>query len=212
MPIIDAVSFTVDHLRLEGMLHLPPVTPPVPAVVVCHPHPMYGGSMHNLVVAEVCRCLNEQGIAALRFNFRGTGGSQGTHTDGMQEPDDVKGALSYLEAQEVVDFGRLGVAGYSFGAYVALVAGVADGRAKALCGIAPPVSYLDMSFLKNSAKPKLFIVGSRDEITPLEPFLALLRQLPGENSHEVLDGTDHFLAGYEERVAERVASFFKEWL
>lgn len=209
---VEQINFTADHLLLEGMLHLPEASPPVPAVVVSHPHPLYGGNMHNLVVGHICRCLTEKGIAALRFNFRGTGASQGTHANGIHERDDISGALSYLEALEGIDPARLGVAGYSFGAYVALAAGTQDGRSKALCGIAPPIAYMDMSFLKNSAKPKLFLFGSRDEITPLEPFLTLFRQLPGDNRYEVIQGADHFLFGHEESVAELVAGFFTERL
>lgn len=209
---VEKISFTVDHLILEGMLHLPAVSPPFPGVVVCHPHPLYGGNMHNLVVAEMCRCLNDKGIASLRFNFRGAGASQGTHTGGEQEPEDVRGALSFLESVKGVDAVSLGLAGYSFGAYAALNAGAADARARAMCGIAPPIALLDMGFLKNSAKSKLFIFGSRDEITPLEPFLALFSQLPGDNRYEIIQGADHFLFGCEERVAEIAASFFADKL
>ncbi|MDP2727725.1 MAG: alpha/beta hydrolase, partial [Dehalococcoidia bacterium] len=198
---ISPVTFAADHLLLEGVLHLPEASTAVPAVVVCHPHPLYGGNMYNLVVTEICRCLVEREIAALRFNFRGTGASQGSYGEGVQEQADVRGALSYLASLEQVDPNRLGVAGYSFGAFVALAAGVTDQRAKALCGIAPPVTYVDLSFLKDSATPKFFIFGSRDEITPLDPFLDLYRQLQGENRYEVVQGTDHFLFGYEDGVA-----------
>lgn len=177
-------------------------------MVVCHPHPLYGGNMYNLVVAEICRCLNERGIAALRFNFRGTGASQGSHGQGVHEREDVAGALSYLESLEDIDPDRLGAAGYSFGAFVAMAAAASDVRAKALCGIAPPVAVTDLSFLKDSTKPKFFVFGSRDEITPLEPFLALFNQMPGEKCYDVIDGADHFLFGFEERAAEAVAGYF----
>ena len=205
---ITQVTFPADDLVLEGMLHLAEMASPAPGVVVCHPHPLYGGNMHNLVVAEMCRCLNERGITALRFNFRGTGASQGSHGEGVHERQDVKGALSYLFSLPSVDSSRLGVAGYSFGASVALAAGASEPLAKALCAIAPPIVYVDLSFLKDSPKPKLFIFGSRDEITPLEPFLALYQQLQGDNRYEVVQGADHFLFGYEERVSEAVAAFF----
>ena len=164
--------------------------------------------MHNLVVAQICRCLNENGIAALRFNFRGTGASQGAHGEGILEREDVKGALSYLESLQTVDTAHMGVAGYSFGAFVALAAGAEDSRAKAMCGVAPPMAHADISFLKASTKPKFFIFGSRDEITPLEPFLALYAELKGDNRYEVVQGADHFLFGYEELVAETVAEYF----
>lgn len=210
---VEQVTFrSSDNLSLEGFLHLPPERGGLPGVVVCHPHPLYGGNMHNLVVAEICRCLNDQDIAALRFNFRGTGASEGRHTDGVHEPDDVMGALSYLESLERVDGGRLGVVGYSFGAFAGTKGGAADPRARAICGIAPPILLVDMSFLKASSKPKLFIFGSRDEITPLGPFMELFSELPGENRYEVLEGADHFLFGYEERAAELVAGFFAERL
>lgn len=168
--------------------------------------------MQNLVVAEICRCLNEKGMAALRFNFRGTGASQGRHGEGVSEREDVVGALSYLASIQGVDPNRVGLAGYSFGAYVALAAGAVDPRAKALCGLAPPVAHMDLSFLAGSAKPKFFIFGSRDDITPLDPFLGLYEHLPGDKSYELVQGADHFLFGYEERVAEAVASYFAQVL
>lgn len=156
--------------------------------------------------------LGGKGIAALRFNFRGTGASQGSHGGGIQEQEDVKGALSYLTSLEGMDPDRLGVAGYSFGAFVALAAGASDQRAKALCGIAPPVAFVDLSFLKDSAKSKLFAMGSQDEICPLEPLLALFPHLQGDNRYQVVEGVDHYLSGYEERIAEMVAAYFAEVL
>lgn len=211
MPI-TTVTFPAGSLVLEGLLHLPEGSAPSPGVVVCHPHPLYGGNMHNLVVAEICRCLNERGIIALRFNFRSVGSSQGSHGEGIGEQEDVRGALSHLASLAGVDPERLGVTGYSFGAFVALAAGAADPRAKVLCGIAPPVAHVDMSFLKDSTKPEFFIFGSRDEITPLVPFMALYQQLQGENRYQVVQGADHFLFSYEGVIAEAVADYFASML
>jgi alpha/beta superfamily hydrolase len=106
------VTFNTDGLTLEGLLHLPPVTP-CPGVVVAHPHPQYGGDMHNNVVHALCRAVNSVGAAALRFNFRGVGASEGSFDNGVGEQRDVAGALEYLRALPEIT-ARIALVGYSF--------------------------------------------------------------------------------------------------
>jgi hypothetical protein len=166
--------------------------------------------MHVLLIAQVCRELSHKGMAALRFNFRGTGASEGTHGEGIAEQQDVASALTFLGSLPEVDEDRLGVVGYSFGAFVGLAAGMRDQRVKALAAIAPPGALMDLSFLKGSSQPKFLIFGSKDGLAPAEPLLALLRESPGENRYEVVEGADHFFLGYEEVVARKVAEYLAE--
>ncbi|MPZ24584.1 MAG: hypothetical protein GEU28_13855 [Dehalococcoidia bacterium] len=112
------ISTTDTEPELEGVLHLPDSTP-APGVVICHPHPLYGGDMDNYVVAALCRALVAADFAALRFNFRGVGASQGNHDGRIGERSDARRALDWLGNHESVDPERLAIAGYSFGAIVA---------------------------------------------------------------------------------------------
>jgi alpha/beta superfamily hydrolase len=113
------VTFASDDLTLEGILHLP-AGEPAPGIVVCHPHPQYGGDMHNNVVDALCDTALAGGAVALRFNFRGTGGSEGSHDKGIGERNDVRAALAYLRDLPEVDGNRVALAGYSFGAALAV--------------------------------------------------------------------------------------------
>ncbi|HJX69980.1 MAG TPA: hypothetical protein VJ441_02685, partial [Dehalococcoidia bacterium] len=99
---------------------MPQGEPPFPAVAVCHPHPLYGGDMHNNIVLAICSALAEASIAAFRFNFRGVGRSQGAFAEGVGAQEDVKAALAFLTPSSKVDSQRVGLAGYSFGTRVAL--------------------------------------------------------------------------------------------
>ena len=110
------VRFPSGELLLEGVLGLPEGDGPFPAVVVCHPHPLYGGSMDNNVVNSICEALTRASLVSFKFNFRGVGGSQGTHSGGAGEQEDVAAAISFVSDQAEVDPGRIGLAGYSAGA------------------------------------------------------------------------------------------------
>lgn len=110
------VEFKSDSLTLEGVLATPDGAGPFPAVIVCHPHPLYGGSMDNNVVDGLCAGLARQSLASLKFNFRGVGGSQGSFAHGAGEQRDVSAALAYITTVHEIDTGRIGLAGYSAGA------------------------------------------------------------------------------------------------
>ena len=131
------VSFACGSLKLEGLYYGVESAGPVPAVVVCHPHPLYGGSMRNNVTYALADALVKCGIAALLFNFRGVGRSQGSHGGGIAEQEDVRAALDWLGPGKGVDAGRLGLAGYSFGAGVAYPVGCRDERVKAIALVSP---------------------------------------------------------------------------
>jgi len=197
------VSIGGGEFTLEGVLHSPEADAPGPAVTVCHPHPLYGGNMHNNLVVAVCEALAEAGITALRFNFRGVGGSAGSHGDGVGERDDVKAALGFLAGGERIDPERIGLGGYSFGGGVAMAA--ADRRTKALALISPAADEADWAKLREFGGPKMIIGGGRDDIVTADG----LRRNAGKTELKVVDGADHFWFGHEETAAAAVTGFFQ---
>jgi hypothetical protein len=163
------------------------------AALVCHPHPLYAGTMHNKVVARAAKALQEAGFATLRFNFRGVGYSTGAYDEGRGETEDARVALDYLlndqpHAREVI------VVGFSFGSAVAFRLGCHDARVNKLIAIGAPARLHDLNSLSNCTKPQLFIHGVLDDIAPLAPLEELIAQSP---SHEHLKfvtiaGAGHF--------------------
>jgi alpha/beta superfamily hydrolase len=180
--------------RLEAILWTPPSSgqPPL-AALVCHPHPLYGGTMHNKVVYQAAKSLDALGLPVLRFNFRGAGLSAGKHDHGRGELDDVRAALDFL-ATEFPQVPLL-IAGFSFGCWMGLTVGCADARVTELIGLGTPVNRTDFSFLRTCAKPKLFVHGAEDEHGDITKLKALVQSLPGENELVVVSGADHFFAG-----------------
>ncbi len=163
------------------------------AAVVCHPHPLFGGTMHNKVVYQAAKSLAAFGLPVLRFNFRGAGLSVGEHDRGIGEKGDVRAALDFLE----IKFPGVPVllAGFSFGAWVGLHVGCEDPRVSHLIGLGIPVNNTDFSFLRQCGKPKLFVHGGNDEFGARENVKALVASLPGDNHLVVVEGVDHFFAG-----------------
>ena len=222
------VRFESDSLSLEGVLIVPEGKGPFPAVVVCHPHPLYGGSMENNVVKAICEALVNQSIAAFKFNFRGVGDSRGSFSTGREMQNDVSGAITYLTAQKEIDPERVGLVGYSAGAAWGLAAvachpggldgrgrrisGNGDPRVKALAGISPPLSLFDFSILKDCRKAKLMLAGSQDEYVKVEELQYFCRDLAEPKVCEIIEGADHFWWGYESLMAEKVAAFLKKCL
>lgn len=204
------VTFPCGDLSLEGVVAIPEAVFPCSAVVVCHPHPLYGGIMENNVVIAVCQALSSASIASLRFNFRSVGGSQGKHDNGVGEQDDVVAALSFLSSMGGVDQNRIGICGYSFGAGVALEVAVKNEQVKALALISPVLSH--PSPITSYARPKLLLWGSQDLALPQADFKSFTDALPGPKQYEVIPGADHFWWGHEARVATRVAAFFTNTL
>lgn len=201
------VKFSGDGLELEGILHLPQEDAPFPAVVVCHPHPLYGGDMYNNVVTTICHSLAEASIAALRFNFRGVGRSQGEFCEGIGEQEDVKAAIAFLTSVKEAQPDKIGVAGYSFGTKVALPVALQK-EVQAIALVSPFLSVQDWEHLKHYTNPKLFLCGSDDYLIPSQEIQRITRELPEPNYYEVIPGADHFWWGYEGEVAKRVTAFF----
>src|ERR1700739_1270498 len=169
--------------RLEAMLWTAPPSKQRLAAVVSHPHPLFGGTMHNKVVYQVAKTLDRVGLPVLRFNFRGAGLSAGAHDRGIGEQEDVRTSLDFLAAEFPAV--PLLLAGFSFGAWVGLRVGCADKRVVKLIALGTPVNSSDFSFLKNCAKPKLFVHGEKDEYGAVEKVKALVASLPGENRLDI---------------------------
>ena len=204
--MLQRIEFPCGKITLEGMVSVPEGPGPFGLVVVCHPHPLYGGNMFNNVVHEVCENLGEKGLAWLKFNFRGVGKSGGRYSDGIGEQDDAQTAISFGERQERIDPGIIGVCGYSFGSIVAFAVAAKDSRVKAVAGISPfiqPPDLLDRCF-----RPKLFVTGARDGFVDPKSLEEQVKKLPEPKELVLFPGADHFWSEEAVAMAEKVSRFF----
>jgi len=184
------------------------------AAIVCHPHPVYGGTLHNKVVFHVMKALNNLGLPVLRFNFRGAGLSHGEHDQGTGEVADVRAALDWLDGEF-----RLPIvfAGFSFGAAIGLRAAAPDSSVPALISLGTPISPVDnrsydYDFLTTCTKPKLFVSGSRDQFASKAKLEALVQSVPGPKKLVIIDAADHFFEGRLREMRETVEGWTKETL
>lgn len=175
--------------------------------LVLHPHPLYGGTMHNPVVFHTARALHDAGFETLRINFRGVGASSGTHDRGIGEVEDAREALDFLLSQQPAAKQVL-VAGFSFGSAVALKLGCSDARVHRVIAIAAPAGMYDFSFLAQCAKPKLFVHGDRDDVAPLSLLRDKLERLAVPQADvRVLRGATHFFEGQLDELRSEVQQF-----
>jgi uncharacterized protein len=192
---------------LEARLGVPPNARG--GLVVCHPHPLYGGDMDNPVVVRTVEVARESGLSTLRFNFRGAGRSSGTHAQGIGEVADVLAALATLRSR--VPAGRpLGLAGYSFGAAVASRTADPNGPLAALGLIAPPLAMFDWSALDAGDRDLLLVSGTRDPYCPQPELAALAERLRGAEL-VTIDGADHFFFGKLFPLGEAVRRWVSRW-
>jgi len=208
----EEVFVRCGSIVLEGVFEAPAnAADPSPGAVVCHPHPLYGGNMHNNVTRAARRALIERGVACLRFNFRGTGRSEGSHGDGVAELEDVRAAIDFLVDRKEIDPARLLVAGYSFGCWVGLRAAAGDSRPSRLIGISPPVDSYDFGFLLNETRPKLLVAGDRDFVCSVAGFQELARAVPEPKLTVLLQGADHFHVGREDDLVREIHLFLNTY-
>src|SRR5579864_5304927 len=187
------------------------------AALVCHPHPLFGGTLHNKVVFHTMKALNNFGFPVLRFNFRGAGLSQGEHDNGIGEVEDVRAALDWLDSEFHLP---LVFAGFSFGAAVGLRAACADSRVRAAIGIGTPVAPVaadteeprvyTLDFLRDCAKPKLFVSGARDQFGPRGKLEELVASVPEPKKLVIIEGGDHFFEGRLRELREAIESWVRE--
>jgi len=163
-------TFHSGNLTLEGIIDIPEGKSPFPAVVVCHPHPLYGGNMHDNVITTIVRALLYKGIACFRFNFRGVGESQGSYGGGFREQDDAARAVDFVTKMGKIDPDKIGLAGYSFGGGVAFKVALKDDAVKALALVSPVIPDSGWKKLGGYARPKLLVLGDSDEYFPLAKY------------------------------------------
>lgn len=183
------------------------------AGLVAHPHPVFGGTMHNKVVYHTMKVLNGFGFPMLRFNFRGVGGSHGQHDNGRGEVDDVKVALEWLSNE----FGKpIIFAGFSFGAAVGLRAACPDSRVAALISLGTPVAAegraYSYEFLQECSKPKLFISGERDQFATSRTLEERVRTLPGPTRLVMIPQADHFFTGHLDSMRRALKAWLEDML
>ena len=205
----QSIAFKGRKLTLEGILTLPTdLSGPFPGVVLCHPHPLFGGNMDSPVMDTLCRTLDGEGIATLRFNFQGVGGSEGSFDRGIGEQEDLKAALNTLKRWPGVNGSKIGIAGISFGAVVALDVLPKAKGIEALAAVAPTISGLRKSKLDKYKGAKLLIVGEKDRLVPSEELSSIVTTLSSPLEFIIVPGADHAWGGYEDQVGAQVTNFF----
>ncbi|MCC7340405.1 MAG: alpha/beta hydrolase [Bryobacterales bacterium] len=204
---IESVMIPGPAGRLEGLLEEPESGVPLHAVVVCHPHPMHGGTMHNKVVYRLARGLRRTGAVVLRFNFRGVNLSEGQFDQGDGEVEDARAALSFLRGR----YPNLAfsLAGFSFGSRVILRLGCEQSvGATRLIAVGYPTRWPDLDVLQICAREKIFIQSTHDEFGPIDSLRQLVESLPDPKVLYEVEARDHFFAGaldaFEHLVEEMV--------
>lgn len=193
--------------RLEAVVD-EPSTASRAAVLIAPPHPELGGTMFSKVVHHAAQGFARVGCTALRFNYRGTGLSEGRFDGGLSERDDMTVLLDYLEEKYEVP---LWVAGYAFGAWVAMHLAVSDPRVRLFTAIAPAVDEYDFSPLRDAEKPVFIVHGSEDELCPLSLARRLYGQLDEPRELAVIDGANHVFDGRVEEVGEAIVDLLSDF-
>jgi alpha/beta superfamily hydrolase len=194
--------------RIEALLEWDPETRPALASLVCHPHPLYGGTFHNKVVFRAAKAALQAGVPTLRFNFRGVGKSQGEFAEGRGEGEDVRATLDFLASRFPAT--PICLMGFSFGAWVGLAVGAADPRVRALVGLGVPVGTSDVGYLRGISKPKLIVQGTEDVFAPREQAEAFFASLAEPKRLHWVQGADHFFTGKLDEVRKAVRCFLEE--
>ncbi|MBW1735134.1 MAG: alpha/beta hydrolase [Deltaproteobacteria bacterium] len=184
----DAGGLKIEALVAEGKTDA--------GVVVTHPHPLYGGDMHNNVVEALVQAYQEKGFTTLRFNFRGVGRSEGAFDEGKGEQEDVRAAVEYLRGLGKT---RVDLSGYSFGAWVNARSIENLSPVRRMIMVSPPVNFLDFSFLKTTVRLRLVVTGSNDDIAPPDMIREMIASWNPDAEFRIVAGADHF---YWDRTGE----------
>ncbi len=179
------------------------------AVVLGHPHPLKGGTMHTKAVYQSAKALARIGCAVLRFNFRGVGLSAGSFDKGVGEQDDYRAALDFMQTR--FPAAPLWAGGMSFGSWVGLSVGAGDERVSTLIGIAMPLNRYDFSRIRDSTTPKFFVHGEFDEVCPVKAVREFYAQAAEPKELVVIDSADHVFDGKVGEVADAIEDLLLDW-
>jgi alpha/beta superfamily hydrolase len=193
--------------RLEALLEEPDDAPPQAAALVCHPHPQHGGTMHNKVVYRIARGLRRAGAVVLRFNYRGVHLSEGAYAHGEGELEDAGSALDFLRQR----YSALPVtlAGFSFGARVALRLGCGGSGSRRVIAVGFPTVYQDRSYLDDCRVPRVFVQSTHDQYGPVKDLTELVSRLPEPKQLILVEAGDHFFRNGLDRLEEAVAGLLR---
>ena len=205
---VSSIAFKSKKLLLEGMLSIPDDIPsPYPGIVVCHSHPSFRGNMNEQVVSSICQLANSEGFATLRFNFRGTGGSEGHYDGGKGETKDVKSAVNMMKKWPGLDKERITVVGYSFGALVIMDGVKGLGSASKFVLVSPPPNSASSSRLNKDKRPLLVVSGEKDRLSPPIKLNEVFSEYKYDPRIEIVAGADFSLTGHHVKVARIIVEF-----
>jgi alpha/beta superfamily hydrolase len=197
----ERITFLSEKYQLEGLLDK---TSSEHGVVITHPHPLYGGDMHNFIVDLIARTYQKKDYTTLRFNFRGTGKSQGSYADGTGEQLDVVAALSTLQKMGIK---RIDLAGYSFGAWVNAFAIEQCSFVRNMVMVSPPVGFVDFGSVNSISSLKLVVAGSMDDVAPADRIKTMIPKWNPKALLKIISSADHFYSGYLDKLESVLSSY-----
>jgi hypothetical protein len=204
MAMEEKIMIASGSRRLEGLWQSGTTNR---GVVITHPHPLYGGTMRNPVVEVIQSAYQLNGYTTLRFNFRGVGSSQGDFENGIGEQDDVRAAIATIKDKGV---NAVDLAGYSFGAWVNAATVATDHTSiTSMLMVSPPVGFIEFENVSALSCLKLVVTGSRDDIAPADQIRNLLPAWNPDAHFEIIDGCDHFYAGYLDKLQAILTQYLK---
>jgi alpha/beta superfamily hydrolase len=205
----ERVFIPCNGIQLEGLLSIQEASSFEGGVILCHPHPQYGGDMDHPVITTSAEAASQEGLSTLRFNFRGVGESQGSYGEGIAERQDVRAVATYFYSRLKEDHSPLILVGYSFGAWAGFPVAIEDERFKGMVAVAPPLEIYDFGFLKGCKKKKLFIAGNQDFFCPPSLLENWYQQLDEPKSLAVIPGADHFFLFHTHLLIQPLREFLR---
>jgi alpha/beta superfamily hydrolase len=203
------IFFPSTGIKLEGLIHTHEALSARGGVILCHPHPQYGGDMDNPVILSGVDAASEEGFSTLRFNFRGVGESGGAYAGGIGEIEDVQAAVEYLDSTFGDRNHSLVLFGYSFGAWASMPIAVRDVGIQGMVAIAPPLELYDFGMLRGWKKKKMIIAGSQDLFCPLPVLEKWYQHVEEPKSLAIIQGADHFFFSHHRSLISPLREFFK---
>jgi alpha/beta superfamily hydrolase len=207
----EKVLILSNRIRLEGLLNIQEASLYKGGVILCHPHPQYGGNMDHPVITTSMETAFQEGFSTLRFNFRGVGESEGSYGEGIGEMEDVEAVAEYFCSRLKNNQSPLILVGYSFGAWAGFPIAIKEERFVGMVAVALPLEIYDFGFLKGCKKKKLFIAGDQDFFCPLSVLEEWYQQIDEPKSLTLIPGADHFFFYHIQHLIQPLKEFFKSF-